>query len=169
MPSPYGSSPSESGAAWDVADPVASVVGALAGVAALAYALVAPLDTEHMADRLAREVVRREQDEYVRWLDGSVGGRIDLAYTVRVHGQVDGAPAEGRLSDLTALHGRLSPPRMVITGGDGADDAGTGKSLAALSMVLDLARDREAGRPSPCAWPPPHGRARSWRRGSPGT
>ncbi|MEU7386629.1 hypothetical protein [Streptomyces tanashiensis] len=134
---------------WDVADPVASVVGALAGVAALAYALVAPLDTEHMADRLAREVVRREQDEYVRWLDGSVGGRIDLAYTVRVHGQVDGAPAEGRLSDLTALHGRLSPPRMVITGGDGADDAGTGKSLAALSMVLDLARDREAGQAVP--------------------
>ncbi|MFD0078706.1 hypothetical protein ACFVIY_40705 [Streptomyces sp. NPDC127166] len=130
---------------WDVADPVASVVGALAGIAGLAYALVAPLDVEQSADRLAGEVVRREQAEYVRWLDGSTGGRIDLAYTALVHGQVEGAPAEGRLSGLTALHQRLSPPRMVITGADVTDDAGTGKSLAALSMVLDLARDREPG------------------------
>ncbi|MGW0394025.1 hypothetical protein ACWDYJ_24690 [Streptomyces sp. NPDC003042] len=130
---------------WDVADPVASVVGALAGAAGLSYALVAPLDTEQLADRLAGEVVRREQGEYVRWLDGSTGGRIDLAYTVLVHGQVEGAPAEGRLGDLTALHDRLSPPRMVITGADITDDAGTGKSLAALSMVLDLARDRQPG------------------------
>ncbi|MFD8009505.1 hypothetical protein [Streptomyces sp. NPDC058955] len=130
---------------WDVADPVASVVGALAGVTGLVYALVAPLDAEQLAERLAGEVVRREQGEYVRWLDGRTGGRIDLAYTVLVHGQVDGAPAEGRLSDLTALHRRLSPPRMVITGADVTDDAGTGKSLAALSMVLDLARDRQPG------------------------
>ncbi|MGW7307249.1 NACHT domain-containing protein [Streptomyces sp. NPDC054835] len=130
---------------WDVADPVASVVGALAGVAGLCYALVAPVDVEQMADRLAGEVVRREQGEYARWLDGNIGGRIDLAYAVHVHGQVAGAQSEGRLDDLTALHGRLSPPRMVITDGDATDDAGTGKSLAALSMVLDLARDRRSG------------------------
>ncbi|MFD4370596.1 hypothetical protein [Streptomyces sp. NPDC058486] len=130
---------------WDLADPVASVVGALAGVAGLTYALIAPLDTGQLADRLAGEVVRREQGEYVRWLDGSAGGRIDLAYTVLVHGQVDGAPTEGRLGELTALLARLSPSRMVITGADVLDDAGTGKSLAALSMVLDLARDRQPG------------------------
>ncbi|WP_143060351.1 NACHT domain-containing protein [Streptomyces sp. TLI_105] len=134
---------------WDVADPVASVVGALAGVAGLAYALVALLDAEQSADRLAGEVVRREQTEYVRWLDGSTGGRIDLAYTALVHGQIEGAPAEGRLSGLTALHQRLSPPRMVITGAEGTNDAGIGKSLAALSIVLDLARDREPGQPVP--------------------
>jgi hypothetical protein len=130
---------------WDVADPIASVVGALAGTAALSYALVAPLDTEQLAGRLAGEVVRREQGEYVRWLDGSIGGRIDLAYTVHAHGHVEGTQPEGRLGDLTALQGRFSPPRMVITGGDVNDDAGTGKSLAALSMVLDLTRDRQSG------------------------
>ncbi|MEU9851800.1 hypothetical protein [Streptomyces sp. NPDC047974] len=130
---------------WDVADPVASVVGALAGMAGLVYALVAPLDGEQLAELLAREVVRREQGEYARWLDGRTGGRIDLAYTVLVHGQVEGAPAQGRLSELTVLYGRLSPPRMVITGAEVTDDAGTGKSLAALSMVLDLARDRQPG------------------------
>lgn len=134
---------------WDVADPVASVVGALVGVAGLCYAVVAPLDAEQMADRLAGEVVRREQGEYARWLDGNIGGRIDLAYAVHVHGQVAGARAEGRLADLTELHGRLSPARMVITDGDATDDAGTGKSLAALAMVLDLARDRQPGRPVP--------------------
>ncbi|MFJ6518288.1 hypothetical protein ACIQJ4_08520 [Streptomyces filamentosus] len=130
---------------WDVADPVASVVGALAGVAGLAYSLVAPLDAERLADLLAGEVVRREQAEYVRWLDGSTGGRIDLACTVLVHGPVEGAPAGGRSSELTALYRRLSPPRMVITGAEVTDDAGTGKSLAALSLVLDVARDREPG------------------------
>jgi hypothetical protein len=134
---------------WDVADPVASVVGALAGMAGLVYALVAPLDAEQSADRLAGEVVRREQAEYVRWLDGSTGGRIDLAYTAVVHGQVEGASAEGRLNGLTELHRRLSPPRLVITGAGGTDDAGTGKSLAALMIVLDLARDREPGQPVP--------------------
>ncbi|MFE6225551.1 hypothetical protein [Streptomyces sp. NPDC057854] len=130
---------------WDVADPVASVVGALAAVTGLVYAL----DAEQLAERLAGEVVRLEQDEYVRWLDGRAGARIDLAYSVRVHGQVEGAPAEGRLSELAAMHARLSPPRLVITGAGATDDAGTGKSLAALAMVLDLARDRQSGQPVP--------------------
>ncbi|MFI8255072.1 hypothetical protein [Streptomyces filamentosus] len=81
----------------------------------------------------------------MRWLGRSTGGRIGLACTVLVHGAVEGAPAGGRSSEPTALHRCLSPPRMVVTGVEVTDDAGTGNSLAALSWVLDVARDREPG------------------------
>lgn len=58
---------------WDTADPVASVVGATAGVLALAYAATAPPDAEQLAAQLARAVVRAEQREYVRSLGGDTG------------------------------------------------------------------------------------------------
>ncbi|MEU9374426.1 hypothetical protein AB0D94_11730 [Streptomyces sp. NPDC048255] len=158
---------------WAAADPAASVVGALVGTVGLVFALYSwrrgawVPDVQAVAGRLAKQVVRLEQVEYRQLLGGDVSSLIDVEFTTRVHGRVDGVTEEGRVAGIAAYYRELRPGRMVITGTPGTapdgpsgtgGDAGTGKSVALLVLLLGLARTRPADEPVPvrlsaAAWP----------------
>ncbi|MFF3489694.1 NACHT domain-containing protein, partial [Streptomyces sp. NPDC002701] len=91
-------------------------------------------------------------------------GRIDLTFTVTATGMSD-SRADGTLEGIADYYRGLRPGRMVITGtpSDGRDgqiggDAGTGKTVLALSLILGLAKERSPQEPVPvrltaASWP----------------
>ncbi|WP_158072120.1 NACHT domain-containing protein [Streptomyces sp. CB01580] len=120
-----------------------------------------------IAEELAQAVVRAEGVEYRQLLGSGAAvpdGRIDLAFTATVT-NVDGARPQGTLEEITAYYKALRPGRMVITGtpalrpdGQVSGDAGTGKTVLALALLLGLAKDRTAQAPVPvrliaASWP----------------
>jgi hypothetical protein len=99
------------------------------------------------------------------------GGRIDLTFTATATG-VRSAPSEGTLEGITGFYQGLQPGRVVITGappatatangaagaGGPRGDAGSGKTVLALVLLLGLARGRAVGKPVPvrltaASWP----------------
>ncbi|MEU2156227.1 hypothetical protein ABZ532_14620 [Streptomyces sp. NPDC019396] len=159
------------------------VIGTVAGVGGLAVAVRSAQQQrtgEIAAQLLARSVVRLEGAEYRQLLGGgtsALNGRIDLPFTVVEATGVTGTagsagapgiPAGGTLETVADFFQGLSPGRLVITGTpspvndpSGAppgSDAGTGKTVLASALVLQLAERREPGARVPvrltaAAWP----------------
>lgn len=149
---------------WSAADPVASVIGATAGVGATLMARwsASGHDPEAVAERLAQHVTRVEAQRYAQLVGGDLGGRIDVAFRTETYGDLEGAATTGSLSDILGFYGNLRPGRVVITDSarlqDGTDGAGSGKTLAALTLLLGLVEERSTGRPVPlwltaASWP----------------
>ncbi|MGW1887777.1 hypothetical protein [Streptomyces sp. NPDC001970] len=134
---------------------------------------------ETVAVELARAVTEVEGDEYKQLLGSGLvapGGRIDLAFTATATG-MSNVPSDGTLEGITDFYRNLRPGRMVITGtppttggapdagGPAGGDAGAGKTVLALALLLGLARERAAGEPVPvrltaASWP--GGEVRQW-------
>ncbi|MGY4392133.1 NACHT domain-containing protein [Streptomyces sp. TE12347] len=121
-----------------------------------------------LAAELAPLVLRSEGQQY-RQLLGSgraaPAGRIDLAFTAHISG-ASGGVTTGSLESITSYYRQLKPGRVVITGtpattpasGSAANDAGVGKTVLALALLLGLLRERKNGDPVPVrlnasSWP----------------
>jgi hypothetical protein len=153
---------------FDVADKIASVVGAVVAMAGLALSWVIwrrtgpETDPQAVARRLAVTVARVEEDALRQLLGGSLGTLIDVDFTATANGAVDvplavingGTPADadpaGRWSvkSIARFYRELQPGRLVITGSPGPvggsdidGDAGVGKTVAAVKLAWDLARE----------------------------
>ncbi|MGW8374946.1 BCCT family transporter [Streptomyces sp. ODS28] len=136
-----------------------------------------------VAAELAQRTVWVEGAQFRQLLGGgpaSSGGRIDLAFTAHLpggaeqHGQSEqpGQPGQARrgtLEEVTAFYRGLPPGRVLITGtpapASRGDDAGTGKTVLALALLLGLAETRGAEDPVPVrlsasSWP--GGTVREW-------
>ncbi|MET9921175.1 NACHT domain-containing protein [Streptomyces sp. NPDC006435] len=120
-----------------------------------------------IAGELARDVVQAEGVQYRQLLGSGAAvpdSRIDLTFTATVS-NVNGARPQGTLEEITTYYKALRPGRMVITGtpefrpdGQVGGDAGTGKTVLALALLLGLAKDRTAQDPVPvrlsaASWP----------------
>ncbi|MEU0690056.1 NACHT domain-containing protein [Streptomyces uncialis] len=120
-----------------------------------------------IAEELARLVARVEGAQYRQLLGSGPAapdGRINLAFTVMSTG-VSGSHADGTLEGIAGYYRGLRPGRMVITGtpsgardGLAGGDAGTGKTVLALSLILGLAKERSPQEPVPvrltaASWP----------------
>lgn len=140
---------------------LAGLVSAVVGGWALWLAVVAlrgQRTPSVIAAELAQTVVRAEGAQYRQLLGSGAAvpdGRIDLAFTAIVS-NVEGARPRGTLEDIVAYYKDLRPGRMVITGtpvlradGQASGDAGTGKTVLALALLLGLAKDRTAQDPVP--------------------
>ncbi|MFF2135913.1 NACHT domain-containing protein [Streptomyces sp. NPDC058193] len=131
---------------------------------------------EAIAEDLATSVARTEGAQYRQLLgsgQAAADGRIDLAFTTGST-TVSGSRAEGTLEGISDYYRELRPGRMVITGtpsdgryGPAGGDAGTGKTVLALALILGLATERSSRDPVPvrltaASWP--GGRIRDWLR-----
>ncbi|MGV9358666.1 NACHT domain-containing protein [Streptomyces misionensis] len=137
--------------------------GAWAGIRALQDQRTASV----IAEELAGLVARSEGAQYRQLLGSGLAapdGRIDLEFTATATG-VSGSRADGTLEGIADYYRGLRPGRMVITGtpsdgreGQIAGDAGTGKTVLALSVILGLAKERSPQEPVPvrltaASWP----------------
>ncbi|MFD0039287.1 NACHT domain-containing protein [Streptomyces anulatus] len=140
--------------------------GSWAGVRALREQRTASM----IAEEFARSVADAEGTQYKQLLgsgQAAPDGRIDLAFTATATG-VDGSRPGGTLEEIADFYRGLRPGRMVITGtpssdrdgqdGRTAGDAGTGKTVLALSLILGLAKERSPQDPVPvrltaASWP----------------
>ncbi|WP_328885308.1 hypothetical protein [Streptomyces sp. NBC_00316] len=157
------------------------VVGTVAGVAGLAVAVRAACvqrTGELVAQSLTQSVIRLESAEYRQLLGGgssALNGRIDLPFTVVSTSGVLSTSAAGTLETVADFFQRLSPGRLVITGTQTSphgtsgtvlgNDAGTGKTILVLALLLQLADRRQPGERVPvrltaAAWP--GGELRAW-------
>ncbi|MGW0554417.1 NACHT domain-containing protein [Streptomyces sp. NPDC002926] len=133
---------------------------------------------EVVADELARAVVRREGAQYRQLLGSGLAaptGRIDLTFTATATG-VSGTQPAGTLEGIADYYRRLRPGRAIITGAASAaagvrasaGDAGAGKTVLAVTLLLELAKKRDTGDPVPvrltaASWP--GSEIRKWVRG----
>lgn len=156
---------------------VGSVCGAW-GLWAAVHGRNAQRTAEVVAGELAQKVVWAEGEQYRRLLgDGPSAPRepIDLTFTANLPGDAgDEGVRPGRLEDVADVYRDLRPERTIITGTPssaasptssptadsppGGSDAGTGKTVLALALLLGLARERTAGDPVPvrltaASWP----------------
>ncbi|MGW1563775.1 hypothetical protein ACWCQ1_46025 [Streptomyces sp. NPDC002144] len=128
---------------------------------------------QEVADDLALNVERVDGVQY-RQLLGSgheaPRGRINLSFSQTVTHQA-GTRIERGLEDISEIYLQTRPIRVIITGlagghpsgaadahQPGSQDAGTGKTVLALSLVLDLARNHKSTGLVPVWLPAP-----SWR------
>ncbi|RAJ56642.1 hypothetical protein K378_05643 [Streptomyces sp. Amel2xB2] len=160
---------------------VGAVCGAW-GLWAAVHGLRVQRTADVVADELAQRVVWAEGEQYRQLLgSGPSAPRepIDLTLTASVPGGAEDGPEDvrpGRLNEVAEIYRSLRPGRMVITGtpspagasradepdGDADErvgsDAGTGKTVLALALLLGLARERTADEPVPvrlsaASWP----------------
>lgn len=160
---------------------VGSVCGAW-GLWAAVQGMSAQRTAEVVAGELAQKVVWAEGEQYRRLLgDGPSAPRepIDLTFTANLPGTTgDEGVKPGRLHDVADVYRDLRPERTVITGTPssaasptpspvpspaadsppGGSDAGTGKTVLALALLLGLARERTEDDPVPvrltaASWP----------------
>ncbi|MFE4360544.1 MULTISPECIES: NACHT domain-containing protein [Streptomycetaceae] len=135
--------------------------GAWAGIRALQDQQTAPA----IAEKLAGRVAETEGEQYQQLLGSgraAPDGRIDLPFAATGTG---GSRADGTLEGIADYYRALRPGRVVITGtpstnpgGQSSGDAGTGKTVLALSLILGLARERSPLDPVPvrltaASWP----------------
>ncbi|MGH3118770.1 MAG: hypothetical protein ACRDQ2_16975, partial [Gaiellales bacterium] len=145
---------------------VGAVLAAWSSWAAL-HALRDQRTGEVVADDLARFVVRDEGAQYRQLLGSGPAapdGRLDLSFAAVATGARNTAP-DGTLEGIVEYYRNLRPGRLIITGcmapgPDGATDgdAGTGKTVLALALLLGLAKERVSGEPVPvrlvaASWP----------------
>ncbi|MFF3215596.1 NACHT domain-containing protein [Streptomyces sp. NPDC002886] len=163
------------GGGFGAGDPVASVVGGLAGVGALVLgwrqwrAQGPESDPDAVAVRLARKVAVVEQRALRALLGGDLEGVIDVGFDVEAVGAVDlpAVPPGGwGVAGIASFYRQVEPGRLVIIGsgtGRGWDtDAGAGKTVAAVTLCADLAQGHR-DRPGPV---PVRLSAASWSGGS---
>lgn len=121
-----------------------------------------------IAEEFARLVARVEGAQYRQLLGSGLAvpnGRIDLTFTATTTG-MSSSRADGTLEAIANYYQGLQPGRMVITGtpSEGRDrqiggDAGTGKTVLALALILGLAdKKRSPQEPVPvrltaASWP----------------
>lgn len=137
--------------------------GAWAGIRALQAQRTALVMAEEFARRVA-EVEGVQCGQLLGSGRAAPDGRIDLAFTATANG-VSGSRPDGTLEGIADFYRGLRPGRMVITGapsddrdGRPADDAGTGKTVLALYLILGLAKERSPRDPVPvrltaASWP----------------
>jgi hypothetical protein len=155
---------------------LASVGLAVGGLWAAVRALREQRTATVIAEELARGVLATEGDQYRQLLGGdrqALNSSIDLRLVqVAVPGgppaddERVGAPGSS-LSRVTAYYRSLVPRRLVVTGvaADDSSDAGTGKTVLAVALIIGLARDRASDEPVPVrlsasSWP--GGSVRDW-------
>lgn len=128
---------------------------------------------EQAAAGLAQQVLDIEGRAYRELLGNGAAalrGPIDLAFTA-IGARVEGVEPTGTLNNITHYYRQLRPGRLVITGtsasspavgpsaDEGRDDAGTGKTVLVLKLILGLAggsraaRDRVPVRLTAADWP----------------
>ncbi|MGW7510659.1 NACHT domain-containing protein [Streptomyces massasporeus] len=130
-------------------DPAGAVIGG--GLSLVAVLLAAraqqwqDTDTEGLADRLASEVKKRESVAW-RQLLGNSDRTINLTFTFLPSPghNASGASEAGQLTEVAAYYCALRPRRLVITGAPGS-----GKTVMALQLMLQLLTNREPGDPVP--------------------
>ncbi|MEU6097778.1 hypothetical protein [Streptomyces sp. NPDC047079] len=120
---------------------------------------------EVLAAELAQAVSDAEGQQFRQLLGGdqqALNGTIDLVFTLAAVSGMAETDRQGRLQEIAEFYRALRPGRMVITGAAGPDpgggDAGTGKTVLAIALILGMARSRAAGEPVPvrlsaAAWP----------------
>ncbi|MDX2591337.1 NACHT domain-containing protein [Streptomyces sp. WI03-4A] len=150
------------------------VLGTVMGVWGVRLAVVALREARTgpvIAADLATRVLTTEDAEYTQLLGGdrqARNGPIDLAFTCTDAYGVEGAAGHRTLKDIAGYYLSVRPARLVITGPPGsrssrgrrreAGDAGAGKTVLAIALVLGLIRDRRESQPVPVrlaatAWP----------------
>ncbi|MFD6969297.1 hypothetical protein [Streptomyces sp. NPDC059949] len=132
------------------------------------------------AGSLARSVLGTEEEAYNQLVGRDIHAVIDLRFTVEILGQVSTPAAEDAagavpghtMKEVTAFYRGLRPGRLVITGpassaAGASEDAGTGKTVIALKLIIGLAHARVNGedvkvpvRLSASSWP--GGTIRDW-------
>ncbi|GGS29809.1 hypothetical protein Snoj_26360 [Streptomyces nojiriensis] len=132
------------------------------------------------AASLARSVLGTEEDAYNQLVGRDIHAVIDLTFTAEILGQVSALAAEDAagavpghtMKEVTAFYRGLRPGRLVITGpapsaAGASEDAGTGKTVIALKLIIGLAHARANGedvkvpvRLSASSWP--GGTIREW-------
>ncbi|MFP8959539.1 hypothetical protein ACLIYP_03040 [Streptomyces nanhaiensis] len=167
-----------SGSPGDTAGLLAGLAGvglAVGGLWAAVRALREHRTAATIAGELAEAVLAEEGRQYKQLLGGdrqALNARIELRFTRAAEpgaasGGEGGGQAGGGMRDIAAYYRSLSPGRLVVTGsaGDGSADAGTGKTVLAVALILGLTRDRAPGEPVPVrlsasSWP--GGSVRDW-------
>lgn len=129
-----------------------------------------------IAEGFASLVVRVEGAQYRQLLGSGPAapdGRIDLAFSASATG-VGGSRGTGTLEGVADYYRSLRPGRLIVTGtpsagrGErGEGDAGTGKTVLVLSLILGLAAERSPTDPVPvrltaASWPGSN--VRDWLR-----
>ncbi|GIF22648.1 hypothetical protein BJ973_002969 [Actinoplanes tereljensis] len=127
-------------------DPLGAAIGfasLLVGIASLVVAVRAwrlqQADTALLTKRLAGLVLSREQQAR-RQLLGGAGDAIDVVYDL----YADGARRPGRLSQVADHYRALQPRRMMVAG-----EAGAGKTVLAVELIMMLLEARADGDPVP--------------------
>ncbi|GII59006.1 hypothetical protein Pth03_73950 [Planotetraspora thailandica] len=132
-----------------------AVVGLVATLAPL-FRGPQPIDPTAEARDLAERVTEEEGREFKRLLGGdrqalnSEG--INLRFVLDSHCSIEGSVPEGDLETIAAYYRDLRTRRLVITGADdtlASGDAGTGKTVLAVALVLKLIKSRIGDEPVP--------------------
>ncbi|MFH0243438.1 hypothetical protein ACGRHY_13630 [Streptomyces sp. HK10] len=154
---------------------LAGVGLAVGGLWAAVRALREHRTAATIAAELAEAVLAEEGRQYKQLLGGdrqALNTRIDLRFTRTADpGAASGGEGGGRtgggMRDIAAYYRSLSPGRLAVTGsaGDGSADAGTGKTVLAVALILGLTRGRAPAEPvavrlSASSWP--GGSVRDW-------
>ncbi|MFJ4321987.1 NACHT domain-containing protein [Streptomyces tricolor] len=102
-----------------------------------------------LAAKLAQAVFRKETLARHRLLGGHDRSiDVDFLFRSSPHHDAVGADASGHLNDIVSYYRALTPHRLVITG-----EAGAGKTVLALELVLGLLQDRNPEDPVPLRLP----------------
>lgn len=102
-------------------------------------------DTAGLADRLAGDIRKREEEARQRLLGGSDRAiNVEFTFLPSPAHHATGAAPHGTLEEVAAYYRALRPGRLVITGAPGA-----GKTVLALHLMLLLLADRAPGDPVP--------------------
>ncbi|WP_328399510.1 NACHT domain-containing protein [Streptomyces sp. NBC_00390] len=98
-------------------------------------------DAAGLADRLAREVKRQEEQARRRLLGGSIRSiDVSFAFEPAPAHNAEGAAPHGILGEVADYYRALRPGRLVITGAPGA-----GKTVLALHLMMRLLEERRPG------------------------
>jgi hypothetical protein len=168
----------EGGSTRDAAGLLVGLAGVGLAVGGL-WAAVRALREHRTATVLAAEltgaVLAEEGRQYEQLLGGdrqALNSSIDLRFTETAAragacGERAGEQAGGTLRGIAGYYRSLATGRLVVTGpaGDSSADAGTGKTVLAVALILGLARTRAPGEPVPVrlsasSWP--GGSVRDW-------
>lgn len=119
-----------------------------------------------IATRLATAVLETAGTQLKQLLGGdrqALNAPIDLAISCSHSSGVAGAADQGSLKNIVDYYRSVQPGRMVITGAPAtsireAGDAGVGKTVLAVALIVGLARNRRAADPVPvrlsaASWP----------------
>ncbi|MFI6700105.1 NACHT domain-containing protein [Streptomyces sp. NPDC050509] len=102
-------------------------------------------DTAALADRLAVDIRKREEEARQRLLGGSDRTiNVEFTFLPSPAHRATGAAPHGTLEEAATYYRALRPGRLVITGAPGA-----GKTVLALHLMLLLLADRAPGGPVP--------------------
>ncbi|WP_148588229.1 NACHT domain-containing protein [Streptomyces sp. WAC01526] len=102
-------------------------------------------DTAGLADRLAVDIRKREEEARQRLLGGSDRTiNVEFTFLPSPAHHATGAAPHGTLEEAATYYRALRPGRLVITGAPGA-----GKTVLALHLMLLLLADRAPGGPVP--------------------